>query len=49
MILSQSEQKITTMSMTFAHDLPMQQKHVDKIMEEYKYVFSSSTGVLLHY
>jgi hypothetical protein len=29
-------------------DLSMQQKQVDKVMEEYKDIFSSPTGVPLH-
>jgi hypothetical protein len=34
--------------MASATDLSMQQKQVDKVMEEYKYIFSSPTGVPLH-
>jgi hypothetical protein len=30
-------------------DLSMQQKQVDKVVEEYKYIFSSPIGVLRHY
>jgi hypothetical protein len=44
MIHSQSEQKVTTTSMASAQGLSMQQKQVDKIMEEYKDIFSSPTG-----
>jgi hypothetical protein len=29
-------------------DLSTQQKQVDKVVEEYSYIFSSPTGVLLH-
>jgi hypothetical protein len=48
MIHSQSEQKVATTSMASAQGLSMQQKQVDKIMEEYKDIFSSPTGVPLH-
>jgi hypothetical protein len=34
--------------MASATDLSMQQKQVDKVMEEYKDIFSSPTGVPLH-
>jgi hypothetical protein len=47
-IHSQSEQKVAATSMAFVADLSMQQKKVDKIMEEYKDIFSSPTGVPLH-
>jgi hypothetical protein len=43
MIHSQSEQKVTTTSMASAQGLSMQQKQVDKVMEEYKDIFSSPT------
>jgi hypothetical protein len=48
MILSQSEQKVTATSMASAQGLSMQQKQVDKIVEEYKDIFSSPTGVSRH-
>jgi hypothetical protein len=38
--------KTTTMASMF--DLSTQQKKVDKVMEEYKEIFSSPTGVPLH-
>jgi hypothetical protein len=34
--------------MTFETDLSMQQKKVDKAMEGYKYIFSSTIGVPMH-
>jgi hypothetical protein len=48
-IHSQSEKKVATTSMAFATDLSMQQKQVDKVIEEYKYIFSSPTWIPLHY
>jgi hypothetical protein len=44
-----SRQKFTTTSMTSTHSLSLQQKKVDEIMEEYKYIFSSPTGVPMHF
>jgi hypothetical protein len=46
-ILSQSEQKVAATSMVFVTDLSKQQKKVDKVMEEYKEIFSSPIGVPL--
>jgi hypothetical protein len=37
------------MSMNSMDNLSMQKKKVDKFMEEYKDIFSSPTGVPLHY
>jgi hypothetical protein len=48
-ILSQNERKITTTSRVSAVELSTQQKKVDKVVEEYSYIFSSPTGVPLHY
>jgi hypothetical protein len=48
MIHSQSERKVATTSMASMTDLSMQQKQVDKVVEEYKDIFSSPTGVPLH-
>jgi hypothetical protein len=48
MIHSQSEWKVATTSMASAIGLSMQQKQVDKVMEEYKEIFSSPTRVPLH-
>jgi hypothetical protein len=48
MIQSQSERKVGATSMAFAVDLSTQQKQVDNVMEEYKDIFSSPTGVPLH-
>jgi hypothetical protein len=46
MILSQSEQNIAATSRASAIDLSTQQKQVDKVVEEYKDIFSSPTGYL---
>jgi hypothetical protein len=48
-ILSQSEQKVATRSMASANDLSTQKKQVEKVMEEYKDILSSSTGVLVQF
>ena len=48
MVHSQSEKKIVATSMTSAQSLATQQKQVDKVMEEYKDIFISPTGVPLH-
>jgi hypothetical protein len=48
MIQSQSERKVAATSMAFVVDLSTQQKQVDKVMEEYKDIFSSPIGVPLH-
>jgi hypothetical protein len=48
MILSQNKRKITATSRVSAADLSTQQKQVDKVVEEYSYIFSSPTGVPLH-
>ena len=48
MVCSQSEKKIVAMSTTSAQSPTTQQKQVDKIMEEYKDIFTSPTGVPLH-
>jgi hypothetical protein len=47
-IHSQSEQKVVTTSMASTTDLSMQQKQVDKVVEEYNYIFSSPIGVPMH-
>jgi hypothetical protein len=47
-ILSQSERKFAATSMAFMTELSMQQKQVDKFVEEYKDIFSSPTGVPMH-
>ena len=49
MIHSQSERKVTTSSTTFVDDLSTQQKQVDKVLEEYKYIFASPTWVPMKY
>jgi len=48
MIRSQNELNIVATSRVFTTDLSTQQKHVDKVMEEYSDIFSSPTGVPLH-
>jgi hypothetical protein len=47
-IHSQSEPKVATKSMGFAADLSTSWKQVDNVVEEYKDIFSSPTGVPLH-
>jgi hypothetical protein len=47
-IHSQSEQKVASTSMAFTTGLSTQQKQVDKVMDEYKDIFSSPIGVPLH-
>jgi hypothetical protein len=47
-IRAQSERKVAATSMASATCLSMQQKQVDKVMEEYKYIFSSPDGLPLH-
>jgi hypothetical protein len=49
MIRSQNKKNITATSRVSAADLSTQQKKVDKVMEEYSDIFSSPTGVPLHY
>ena len=49
MVRSQSEKKVVATSTTFAQSPAIQQKQVDKVMEEYKDIFTSPTGVPLHY
>ena len=48
MVHSQSEKKIVAMSTTYAQSPATQQKQVDKVMEEYKNIFTSPRGVTLH-
>jgi hypothetical protein len=48
MIFSQNERNIKATSRVFVFDLSTQQKKVDKFIEEYSNIFSSSTGVSLH-
>jgi hypothetical protein len=47
LILSQNERKIATTSRVSTADLSTQKKQVDKVIEEYSYIFSSATGVPL--
>jgi hypothetical protein len=49
MILSQSERKIATTPRASMDDLSTQKKKVDKVVEEYSDIFSSPTGVPLHF
>jgi hypothetical protein len=44
-IRAQSKKKVATTSMESVTCLSMKQKKVDNVMEEYKYIFSSPTGV----
>jgi hypothetical protein len=49
MILSQSEWNFVATSMASTTNLSTQQKEVDKVVEEYKDMFSSPTWVPLHF
>jgi hypothetical protein len=49
LICNQSENKVETTSMASSIGLSTQHKKVDTVMEKYKYIFSSPTGVPLHY
>jgi hypothetical protein len=49
MTLSQNERKIKATSRVFLTDLSREKKKVDKVMEEYSDIFSSTTTVPLHY
>jgi hypothetical protein len=48
-IHAHSKQKVTTTSMASTHSLSLQQNQVDGIVEEYRDIFSSPTGVPTHY
>jgi hypothetical protein len=48
LIRSQNKRNITATFRVFAANLSTKQKQVDKVMEEYSDIFSSSTGVPLH-
>jgi hypothetical protein len=47
-IRAHSKQKVVATSVTSTQSLSLQQKQVDGIMEEYRYIFSSPTGVPMH-
>jgi hypothetical protein len=49
MIHAHSKKKVIATSVASTQCLSLQQKQVDGIVEEYRDVFSSSTGVLTHY
>ena len=49
MVRSQSEKKIVATSATSRQSLVTQQKQVDKVVEEYKDIFTSPIGVPLHF
>jgi hypothetical protein len=49
MVRSQSENKIVATSTTSARSPATQQKQVEKVMEEYKEIFTSPIGVPLHF
>ena len=49
MIHSQGEKKVVATSMASTWDSTTQQKQVDKVMEEYKDIFTFPTRVPLHY
>lgn len=48
MIHSQGEKKFVATSMASTRDSATQQKQVDKVVEEYKDIFTSPNGVPLH-
>ena len=48
MIRSQGEKKVVATSMASTRDSATQQKQVDKVVEEYKDIFTSPNGVPLH-
>ena len=48
MIHSQGEKKVVATSMASTQDSATQQKQVDKVVEEYKDIFTSPNGVPLH-
>ena len=48
MIHSQGEKKVVATSMASTWDSATQQKQVEKVMEEYKDIFTSPNGVALH-
>jgi hypothetical protein len=43
-----NKQKVTATSVTSTQSLSLQQKKVDRIVEEYIYIFSSPIGVLMY-
>jgi hypothetical protein len=47
-IRSQSEKNVSATSMSSTDDLNMQQKQVDKVVEDYKDIFSSPTRVPMY-
>ena len=49
MVHSQSEKKTVATSMTSTQSPATQQKQVDKVMEDYKDIFTSPTRVPLHF
>jgi hypothetical protein len=49
MVRSKCESKVTGTTKTFAQGLSTQQQQVDGIVEEYKGIFASPTGVPMHY
>jgi hypothetical protein len=48
-IRARNEQKVIATSMTSTHSLSLQQKKVDRIVEEYRDIFSSPTKVPTHF
>jgi hypothetical protein len=48
-IHSQNKRNITDTSRVSPTDLSTQQKQVDKVVEEYSDIFSSPTGVSMHF
>jgi hypothetical protein len=48
LIHAHSKRKVASTSMTSMRGLSMQQKKVDKVLAEYKNIFSSPSGVPMH-
>jgi hypothetical protein len=48
MVQSVGEKKVIATATTSTEDVSTQQKRVDKVVAEYRYIFTSPTGVCLH-
>jgi hypothetical protein len=48
-ICAHSKKKVIAISVASTKSLSLQQKQVEKIVEEYRDIFSSPTGVPMHY
>jgi hypothetical protein len=47
-IFAHNKQKVVTTSVSSTQSLSLQEKQVDEIVEDYRYIFSSPTKVLMH-